>query len=73
MLDEIMDSTQEDISTPALLEKLKNEIEGANDRTKSSMNEIKGMMLERYNYLSNSLLVYMHASLTFKNLAVKTP
>ncbi|CAO3696606.1 unnamed protein product [Umbelopsis ramanniana] len=49
MLDEIMDSTQEDISIPALLEKLKNEIEGANDRTKSSMNEIKGMMLESEN------------------------
>lgn len=47
MLDEITDSIQEDIPTPALLEKLKKEIAGAHDRTTSSMNEIKEMMFER--------------------------
>jgi hypothetical protein len=48
MLDEIMDSQQEDIPALELLKRLKTEIEGANDRTESTMAEIKGMMLERY-------------------------
>ncbi|KAI8578875.1 hypothetical protein K450DRAFT_244918 [Umbelopsis ramanniana AG] len=51
MLDEVMDPHHEDIPAIEHLERLKNEIEGANDRTESSMAEINEMMLESENAL----------------------
>ncbi|KAI9286223.1 hypothetical protein BC943DRAFT_14736 [Umbelopsis sp. AD052] len=51
MLDDMMDSQQDDIPAIELLDKLKNEIKGANDRTESSMADINEMMLESENAL----------------------
>ncbi|KAG2179418.1 hypothetical protein INT44_006264 [Umbelopsis vinacea] len=51
MLDDMMDSQQDDIPAIELLDKLKNEIKGANGRTESSMADINEMMLESENAL----------------------